>query len=89
MSDFNIVIKVVFISVAITIIMYGLNVFEKIRYFFSSSLKIISKIPILDVFYGFFSTILHKIYSMLTMMYDKMGIYGMPDSPLPDDHYMY
>lgn len=89
MSDFNVVVKVVFISVAITIIMYGLNGIEKIEYLLSTLIKYINKTPILDVFYNIFGTSLTKIYNILYMMYDKIDIYGMPDSPLSDDHYIY
>ena len=89
MSNFNIVVKIVFISVAVTFIMYGLNGFTHIKNILSGTVKIINKIPILDTMSEFTGGALSRLYVQSSAFYDKMGVYGMPDNPLPDDYYMY
>ena len=89
MSNFNIVVKIVFISVAVTFVMYGLSGFTQIKNMIFGIIKMISKIPILDTFSEFTGGALSRLYIQSSAFYDKMDVYGMPDNPLPDDYYMY
>ena len=82
------IIKVIFISVGSTIVMFGLSDMNYISSFYYSIRNIISGVPGVQASEGFLASIFSYISVIISDIYDKIGRYGLPSTPLPDTYHM-
>ena len=82
------IIKVIFISVGSTIVMFGLTDMSYLSSFYYSVRNIISGVPGVKASEGFLASVFSYMSSVLSNIYDRMGVYGIQPTPLPDTYHM-
>ena len=88
MSATNTIIKIIFIATAITLVIYGLQDMRVISNTVSRITKIINRVPLLGMISSSIGVNLTAFYDRISVFYDTIAVYGLPDTQKPDTYYM-